>query len=52
MQRPIIFFLLLVLVCGTCVGQQSIGPTSREIADFAFDLYVFGNPVVRSCYRG
>lgn len=41
MQRPIIFFLLLVLVCGTCFGQQSIGPTSREIADFAFELSIY-----------
>src|SRR6185503_13406359 len=41
MQRPIFFFLSLVLVCCTCVGQQSVGPTSREIADFAFELSIY-----------
>ncbi len=32
--------LLMVLVCCTCFGQQSIGPTSRQIADFAFELTI------------
>lgn len=38
MLRPILIFLLIVLVCCTCFGQQSIGPTNRQINDFAFEL--------------
>lgn len=40
MQRPILVLLSIVLACCTSFGQQSIGPTSREIADFAFELSV------------
>ena len=32
--------LSIVLVCSTCFGQQTVGPTSREIADFAFELTI------------
>ena len=41
MKRIIQLLLLLVFTCGTCFGQQTIGPTSREIADFAFELSIY-----------
>ena len=39
--RPILALLSIALVCCTCFGQQSVGPTSREIADFAFELTIY-----------
>src|SRR6185436_5560943 len=40
-MRPMKLVLLsIVLLCSTCFGQQTIGPTSREIADFAFELTI------------
>jgi tetratricopeptide (TPR) repeat protein len=40
-MRPTAFLLLSILfACCTCFGQQSVGPTSREIADFAFELSI------------
>jgi tetratricopeptide (TPR) repeat protein len=35
-----VLFLIAILCC-TCFGQQTIGPTSREIADFAFELTIY-----------
>src|SRR5215211_740055 len=44
MKRIIRFGTLVVLsivfTSCTCFGQQSIAPTSREIADFAFELSI------------
>jgi tetratricopeptide (TPR) repeat protein len=40
MKRSIQLLLVIVLTCCTCFGQQSVGPTSREIADFAFELSI------------
>lgn len=41
MQRLGLILVSFVLVCCTCFGQQTIGPTSREIADFAFELSIY-----------
>src|ERR1044072_2525766 len=39
--KQLIFILLsIVLAFSTCFGQQTVGPTSREIADFAFELTI------------
>ena len=40
MRRTVLLLLIIILACYTCIGQQSIGPTSREIAEFAFELTV------------
>ncbi len=40
MLRAILGLVLIALLCCTCFAQQSIGPTSREIADFAFELSI------------
>ena len=40
MLRPLFVLLSIAITCYTCTGQQSVGPTSREIADFAFELSV------------
>src|SRR5215510_13544095 len=40
MSRPILTFLLITIACYTCTAQQTVGPTSREIADFAFELTI------------
>ncbi|HKU74499.1 MAG TPA: tetratricopeptide repeat protein [Pyrinomonadaceae bacterium] len=40
MRRSILVPVLIAIVSCTCFGQQSIGPTSREIADFAFELSI------------
>jgi tetratricopeptide (TPR) repeat protein len=41
-MRPMkLSILVIVLACCTCFGQQTVGPTSREIADFAFELSVY-----------
>lgn len=40
MSRPILTLLLIAITCYTCTAQQSVGPTSREIADFAFELSI------------
>ena len=40
-MRPAGFLLLIIiLACCACFGQQTIGPTSRQIADFAFELSI------------
>ncbi|HEY0764140.1 MAG TPA: tetratricopeptide repeat protein [Pyrinomonadaceae bacterium] len=38
--RPILALLSIVFVCGTCFGQQNLGPANREVADFALELTV------------
>src|SRR6185295_3527523 len=38
--RPILALLSIVLVCGTCFGQQNLGPAKREVADFALELTI------------
>jgi tetratricopeptide (TPR) repeat protein len=40
MPRPILVLLSIIFVCCTCTGQQSIGPTNRQITDFAFGLSI------------
>src|SRR5262249_48646370 len=40
MLRSILVLLLIAIACYTCIAQQSVGPTSREIADFAFELSI------------
>src|SRR5690242_7767103 len=40
MQRPILILLAIIITCYTCTAQQTVGPTSREIADFAFQLSI------------
>src|ERR1700752_4610824 len=38
--RHIHILLSIAILCCTCFGQQSIGPASRDIADFAFELTI------------
>src|SRR5262245_16783571 len=40
MHRRALVLLSVAILCCTCFGQQSIGPTNREIADFAFELTI------------
>ena len=40
MQRSALVLLSVALLCCTCFGQQSIGPTNRQITDFAFELSI------------
>src|SRR4030095_439618 len=40
MQRTALVLLSIAFLCCTCFGQQSIGPTSRQITDFAFELTI------------
>src|SRR6185436_21054654 len=40
MRRTVLFLLIIALACYTGFGQQSIGPTRREIADFALELTI------------